>query len=72
MLAVAYGRGLFKRGSTYSALTGNFGVLDRRSLMGGGRLRAVVAHAGSTVSPLRWFSLATRSKSESQSNRRKL
>ena len=27
----------------------NFGVLDWRSLMGGGRLRGVVAHGGSTV-----------------------
>ena len=26
-----------------------FGVLDRMSLMGGGRLREVVAHGGSTV-----------------------
>ena len=26
-----------------------FSVLDRRSLMGGGRLREVVAHGGSTV-----------------------
>ena len=27
----------------------NFGVLDEGSLMGGGRLREVVAHGGSTV-----------------------
>lgn len=66
MLAVAYSRGLFKRGSNYSPLTGNFSVLlSRRSLMGGGRLRAVVADAGLTVSPFRRFSLATRSKSGS-------
>ena len=33
------------RGSNYRALTGkNFGVWDRWSLIGGGRLQEVVAH----------------------------
>ena len=35
--------------STLSFDLENFGVLDEGSLMGGGRLREVVAHGGSTV-----------------------
>ena len=50
MVAVAYRRWSFTRGSNCNALTGKiFGVLDWRSLMGGGRLREVVAHGRSTV-----------------------
>ena len=35
----------------------HFGVLDCRSVMGGGRLREVVAHGGSTVFRLRQITL---------------
>ena len=35
----------------------HFGVLDWRSVMGGGRLREVVAHGGSTVFRLRQITL---------------
>ena len=52
VVAVAYRRWSFTRGSNCKALTAweSFGVLDWRSLMGGGRLREVVAHGGSTES----------------------
>ena len=50
MVAVAYGRWSFTTGSNCKALTGeNFGVLGWWSLMGGSRLREVVAHGGLTV-----------------------
>ena len=50
VVAVAYERCLFTRGSNCRALTGpNSGVLHLGSLMGGGRLREVVAHGSSTV-----------------------
>ena len=50
MVAVAYRRWSFTRGSNCKALTGeNFGVLDWWSLMGGSRLREVVVHGGLTV-----------------------
>ena len=44
---VAYRRWSFTRGSYCKALE-NVGVLDRWSLLGGGRLLEVVAHGGST------------------------
>ena len=50
VVAVAYERWSFTRCYNYRALNGKkFGVLDRWSLMGSGRLREVVAHGGSTV-----------------------
>ena len=50
MVAVAYRRWSFTRGFNCKALTGKIlAVLDWRSLMGGGRLRGVVADGGSTA-----------------------
>ena len=50
MVAVAYKRWSFTRVFNCRALTGKqFGVLDRWSFMGGGRLREVVAHGGSIL-----------------------
>ena len=50
VVAVAYERLSFTSGSNYRLLTGkNFGVLDKWSLMRGGRLREVLAHGGSTI-----------------------
>jgi len=50
VVAVAYRKESFTRGSNCKALTEKlFGVLDWRSLIGGGRVREVVAHGGSTV-----------------------
>ena len=50
MVLVAYRRWSFTRGSNCKALTGKMLVsLDWWSLMGGGRLREVIAHGGSSV-----------------------
>ena len=50
MVAVAYSRWSVAIGSNFKALTGKILVFwDWRSLIGGGRLREVVAHGGSTV-----------------------
>ena len=47
VVVVAYRRWSFTRGSYCKALK-NVGVMDRRSLLGGGRLLELVAHGGST------------------------
>ena len=50
MVLVAYRRWSFTRGSSCEAFDWeSFGGLDWRSLMGGGRLREMIAHGGSTV-----------------------
>ena len=51
MAVVTYRRGLFTGGSNCKSLHDweSSGVLDWRSLMGGGRLREVVTHESSTV-----------------------
>ena len=50
MVAVAYRSWSFTRISNCKDLSGNVSVFfDWRSLMGGGRLREVVAHGSSTV-----------------------
>ena len=51
------GGGRYWEVSTVSFDWENFGVLDWRSVMGGGRLREVVAHGGSTVFRLRQITL---------------
>ena len=51
MVAVAYRRWSFTRDSNYKALTGKILVFlnDGRTVVGGGRLRGMVAHGDSTV-----------------------
>ena len=49
VVALAYERWSFTRMSNYRALTGKIWCLDRKSHIGGGRLREVVAHGGSIV-----------------------
>ena len=56
VVAVAYRRWSFTRGSNSKALTGKIlFFFDGRSLMGGGRIRTVVAHGGSTVVSVRIY-----------------
>ena len=56
MIAIAYRRWSFTRGSNCKALTGKiFVFFDGRSLIGGGRIREVVAHGGSTVVGVRIY-----------------
>ena len=69
MVGVAYRRWSFTTGFNYKALTGKISVFrcfGRRSLMGGGRLREVVAHGGSTVSGKsdQWHRITDRTKHE--------
>ena len=62
MVAVAYRRWSFARGSNCKALTGKVLVFGYESLVGGGRLREVVAPEGSTATAFPEFSLLLKHK----------
>ena len=57
MVAVAYRRWSFARGSNFKALTGKVLVFGYESLVGGDRLREVVAQEGPTATAFPELSL---------------